>query len=238
MQTIQAKHKQLKASVQFKVRPNTSDQKAIAQVYEIQSYRRKKFFVEPGEKWLDLGANVGAFSVYAAQYGNPVIAYEAESTNFEITKNNFELNLVAGAVKHAAIVPDNYGPDEITLNVHTNNRPMALRRHSIYKPKKDFVQVIVPAIKFGDLRKTGHDCIKMNIEGVEIEIVKQCQDFSWIKKMVFEWSFDKEPNVDVLRDALAKLRTHFSYVDINRTLADNLKKWTFYPPNAFIYCIR
>lgn len=238
LQPFTIKHKQLKTDAQFFVRPGTSDVKAIEQVYRIQSYRRKAFAVEPGDKWLDMGANVGAFSVYAGQYGCEVISVEAEAVNAELTRMNIEANGRPARVLQQAVVPDDFVGDTIRFHVHTANRPMALRRHSIYQPKKDFTTVDIPCRRFSTFAALGHDCVKMNIEGVEIAVLMAAHDFGWVRKMVLEWSFDKDPKIATLDSAMAKLRQHFSYVDINRKITPGLKEWTFYPPNAFIYCIK
>ena len=231
-------HKQLKTPANFMIRPDTSDIKSVAQVYKIQSYRRKTFQVGSNEKWLDMGSNIGAFGVYAGQMGSEVIAFEAERQNADLTKMNLDLNNVRSRVIHAAIMPDSHDQDFVEFHVFQSNRPMAQRRHSIYQPKKDSIIKKVPAVRFGDCKKYGYDCIKMNIEGVEIPILVGDPDLSWVNKMVLEWSFDKEPRIEVLRSVLSTLKKRFRYVDINRSIKPDMVTWNFYPPNAFIYCIK
>ncbi len=240
MELVEAKivHKQLKRTAEFFVRPNTSDIKAVEQVYNIQSYKRKSFVVSGEDKWLDLGSNVGAFSVYAGQYGCPSIGYEANKDNCHIANLNLTHNGVVGKVINGAIVPDDHKAKTVQFFEFRSNRPLALRRHSIYQPKKDYDIVNVPAVRFSALAKHKHDCVKMNIEGAEVPIMVADTDFSWVRKMALEWSFDKEPKISVLRDVLRQLRRQFRYVDINRKITPDMVTWNWYPPNAFIYCIR
>jgi len=221
----------------FIVRDETSDVKAIEEVYKKNSYQRKIFKVQPGERWLDLGSNIGAFSVFAFSKGCQVVSYEAEPDNAEITRNNISLNGYAGEVYHKAIVADSYPSSSIDLYV--SSRPMALRRHSVFPHKKDFVKVSVPTIGFSELLQKHRDyrCLKMNIEGVEIDILKERPDLSGIDKLVFEWSFDKDKKISTLKETLLYLKSQFSYVDMNKKIPNSLT-WDFYPPNAFIYAIK
>lgn len=225
----------------FLVRPDTSDIKAVGEVFKNNSYQRKQFKIEPGEKWLDMGANIGAFSVFAAHVGCEVVSFEAESLNAEATVKNLTLNGFRPQVHQCAIVPDSYVGN--TISFFVLSRPMALRRHSIVQPKKDFVRVEVPALRWSDaLRQNpGFDCVKLNIEGVEVDIMREAPQFDGVRKMVFEWSFDKDPEIATCVAMLAKLRRYFRYVDISKPVervGQTHARWDFYPPNAFVYAIR
>jgi FkbM family methyltransferase len=229
----QIRRKKEKITGQFQIRPNTSDEKSILEVWKKNSYQRKEFRVEPGERWLDLGSNIGAFSVYAGLRGCDVIAFEADEYNAQATEANITLNRVSGVVVRAAIMHDDY--ESNTVDFYVNSRPMALRRHSVYQPKKDFVVQSIPAIRFGDLPLDRVDAIKMNIEGAEIDLLERVRDYRGVKKFVFEYSFDKDPSIARFKSILARLRTHFDYVDHNKHVPDAVN-WIHYPPNIFVYC--
>lgn len=47
---------------------------------------------EPGAVFYDLGASVGAFSIYAAKKGAQVFAFEAEAQNYAVAEKNHFLN--------------------------------------------------------------------------------------------------------------------------------------------------
>src|ERR1700692_1595491 len=72
----------------------SSDEQAIAEVLVRRCYRRARlgFDVEPGESWLDLGANIGAFAAYCRLQGAVVTCYEPDPENFEILKLNVDVN--------------------------------------------------------------------------------------------------------------------------------------------------
>src|SRR5207344_2312360 len=71
-------------------RPGTSDENALIEVINKKAYRRGsvKFDVERGERWLDLGANIGAFALYARSKGATVECYEPMPDCFAILKKN------------------------------------------------------------------------------------------------------------------------------------------------------
>src|SRR5688500_14823548 len=159
----------------FLIRPGTSDEKAILEVWKKNSYQRKEFQVEPGERWLDLGSNIGAFTVYAGLKGCQVQSYEADAYNAQATMDNAALNGLATTVLQAAIVHDDF--EENHVKFYVNSRPMALRRHSIYQPKKNFDVVSVPAVRFSNLPLRSCDAVKMNIEGAELDLLERVRDF-------------------------------------------------------------
>ena len=245
MERVGYKRAKQTAMLNFDVRQGTSDIKAVEEVFKNNSYQRKSFKVEKGDRWIDMGANIGAFSVMAnAISGNPVVSFEADETNAQITAHNIKTNGFSPDVKRAAVMPNDHPGSTVTFYV--SHRPMALRRHSIYQPKKDFQAMTIPAMRFSDCveygrSRIGADCIKFNIEGVEIPIIRSL-DFEssivGIKKIVLEWSFDKEPKMAVLHETLARLRQIFTYVDCNKKINIPNETWPFYPPNLFIYAMR
>lgn len=217
------------------MRPETSDFKAVLEVWKKNSYQRKSFQISSGERWLDLGSNIGAFSVYAGSKGGKILAYEADEFNAGATEENMQLNAINGRVIRAAIMPDTYLDPDVTFYV--NSRPMALRRHSVYQPKKDFVAIKVPAVRWGSLPFSEYPNVKMNIEGSEIELLEAAQNFDGIQKLVFEYSWDKDPSIARFQAIIAKLKQHFTTVDYNKTIPAG-PKWVHYPPNIFVYCLR
>lgn len=223
----------------FHVRPDTSDPKSVDEVFKNNSYRKKHFTIEPGERWVDMGANIGAFSVLAVRLGADLKAsYEADATNVGLAAHNIEINGAMPRVIHAAIVPDSHRGDTITL--HTNSEPLSLRRHSILKARKKSTPVQVRAVRFSDaVREAGADCIKMNIEGAEIPILAEASGFAGLRKLVFEWSFDVERSIPKFKAMLDKLKLQFNDVQLSKgNIPWGLPTYDFFPPNVFVYAMR
>lgn len=71
-------------------RPGTSDLNVLKEVLEQRAYRSVKhqFDVDKGEHWLDLGANIGAFTIYCLDKGASVTAFEPNKNNFTLLFQN------------------------------------------------------------------------------------------------------------------------------------------------------
>lgn len=224
----------------FLVRPNTSDAKALEETIDRDTYRlpRKGFGVEPGDRWADVGANVGGFAVLAARYLNAgaVLAVEAEPVNAAITANNLAVNGLAGRATAVWAAVVSGAPPDATVELHTNTEALSLRRHSVYKARRNSTPLSVPAVPPAWLLEHGYECWKLNIEGAEIPIL--CgPEVADARKVVAEWSFDVDKRVGTLRRALANLGRYFDNVHCTRSLAGlaDGDPWPHYPPNAFVY---
>ena len=72
-------------------RKNTTDEKVIIEILDKKAYKKKKigFDVEPGDVWLDGGAQIGIFAEYAAINGcKKIYCYEPEQSNYELLGKN------------------------------------------------------------------------------------------------------------------------------------------------------
>lgn len=229
--------KELPRQPTFQVRPGTSDEKAILEVFDKNAYRRREFQIAAGERWLDMGCNVGAFSVLAGLLGCSVRSVEAEPTNAALAARNIGANGLRPDVLHAAIVPDSHVG--ATVDLHVNTAPLALRRHSIMRARKKSSAVVVPARPFSSFLGQGFDCIKLNIEGAEVPILLEHQDWSPVRKIVFEWSFDAEPRMAILRQVMQRLEAAFPLVMLSKgNLPWGMETYPFFPPNVYIFCMR
>ncbi len=236
---LTAKHPLLKGRpFLFDVREGASDHKTLREIFEDKIYSKPSigFLVQPDDQWADLGGNVGAFSVFAGAVAKRVVSFEAEPNNAAIVKKNLLKNgLDQVEVKHCAVVPDSYSKKSVTLNVCLS--PNHFWMHTLMKTNRKTKRVEVPAMRFSDVLAMGFDCLKIDIEGAEIPILKEKPDLSTVRKLVFEWSFDKEPRLQVLREVLAYLKTQFDVVS-GAKLSETSDLWTFYPPATNYFCIK
>jgi FkbM family methyltransferase len=208
-------------------RPNTSDLSAIDEVIEKRSYERKYFRVLPGETWVDLGGNIGAFTVLAAYLGAIVKTYEPDPLSIEMIKKNLLANKLTAQINQAGVVGD--GRNTGFLSISKTGKYW---RNSLYKDCGGGT-IKVPLVKFDDV-VVESDCVKMDIEGAEMDIVEKMQVFP--KKLVLEWSFDIDDNIDRYRTAVSRLRNNYPNVRADK-IADKHTIWqkTWFPHAKMIY---
>ena len=78
----------------FKYRANTTDENIINEILNKQAYRKKKinFFIEEDDVWLDGGAHIGFFSLYASKNNaKKIYCFEPEKENFSLLQQNIEM---------------------------------------------------------------------------------------------------------------------------------------------------
>lgn len=238
---VRALHPLFKVPLEFRfdARKNSSDKKTIREVFEDKIYIKPsiEFTVEPEDRWADLGGNIGAFSVLAGAIAKEVICFEAEPNNCKIITANLSKNdlLSKVTVRHAAVVPNSHKAKSVNLNVCT--KPEHFWMHTIMASTKESRFLQVPAVPFSDVLTAGVDCIKMDIEGAEIPILREKPSLKTIRKLVFEWSFDKDPRIKVLKEVLEYLRTEFDVVS-GRQLPEFTDIWNRYPPATNYFCLK
>lgn len=219
--------------LKFQVRPGTSDEQAIKEVVTNAAYQRRYFQIESGERWLDLGANIGAFACFAAQKGAVVEAYEPEPDNAAQTALNLRLNGYPETVHQVAVVADTETRDH--LNLYLSNTDYGLWRHSLYKTKnKRAIQV--PVVRISSLLENC-DGIKMDIEGAEIDILNSLSDYRNVRKLCFEYHFDVNDSIPLFISIMGKLKQTFTEVRHGK-MPDGLEHYKFYPPARIVFCWR
>jgi FkbM family methyltransferase len=115
-----------------------------------------------GDRVLDLGANVGVYSVLAAARGARVTALEPDPDTFAWLARNtapFAVDCRRGAVVARA-----------TAEVALVRDPRGDTANHIARPG-DPEGVRVPAIAFAELLAEGYDLVKLDVEGAEFELL-------------------------------------------------------------------
>lgn len=215
----------------FDVRPDTTDAKAIHEVVDQRVYLQRGVTIERGERWLDLGGNIGSFSVMAAALGAEVFAYEAHPDNARMLSHNLKINGLHGHVEHAAVLAEPEGP-LVELFVASSGRN--LYRHTII-PTLRRQSIPVPTVAFNDiLDRYQPDGIKLDIEGAELAILDTCR-FDGVQKMAFEYHFNADRVVANLMARMERLRRWFDHVE-TRKMPANSPTWDFYPDACIVSC--
>ena len=79
------------------------------------------------------------------------------------------------------------------------------------------------------------DCVKMDVEGSEFELLEDVQIYSGLKKLVFERGFDVDPSIDRFYAKCEELKKVFKHVRHSTYKAgEKIHHW--FPPCTKVFC--
>jgi FkbM family methyltransferase len=131
------------------------------------------FIPTPGSKVVDLGANVGLFSLLCAKLGAKVLAVEAQSGFITIARNNFALNGVENRIQliHAMVGG--------STGVFSKKELRKASSHWIDDPPEVSIEKLIHT--FYGQKQIIH-LLKIDIEGSEFDLLKK--DTDWLEKIL------------------------------------------------------
>lgn len=218
----------------FVVRENTSDFKAIKEVVIDASYERSGFAIEAGETWIDIGSNCGAFAVLAASRGASVIAFEPDPENASIARANIEANRLSRYAKvNEAGVTEREDAAELAFYRNTANGN--LWRNSLHRKWRGGETIKVKTVPVGPYWKSTN-CVKLDAEGIEMPILEKYAEVR-VKKLVFEWSFDIDVSIPRFEKAIATLKRTYPNVTYSG-YAKGYTEWqaSWFPACRTVWC--
>src|SRR5258708_4586206 len=121
---------------------------ATREIYEPMETRLFKKEIKPGQTVLDIGANIGYYTLIAAKLVGPsgkVYAFEPDPTNFKILKKNVERN------GHSNVVLVNQAVADKNKKVRLYLNPANKGDHRIYDSKDGRSSIAVRTIRLDDL---------------------------------------------------------------------------------------
>jgi len=129
--------------------------------YETDLIQRQ---VKNGDVVVDVGANIGYYTVLLAQKAKKVYAFEPDSINFEILEKNIKTNNLKNVVAIKAAV----GSREGKLKLYKSKENFG--DHKLYGEEKEKEEVKI--IKLDDFIKEPIDLIKIDTQGWEPEVIE------------------------------------------------------------------
>lgn len=127
------------------------------------------FQIQPDDVIVDIGANIGCFSLLAsnrAKFGK-VYSYEPGTENFLYLKRNLKLNNIANCFAYQNCISSTSGKKKLFLEPGGNN--------SLYQNKKNDFSIEVEGMTLQDIIFQNNiekiDFLKMDIEGGEYEVL-------------------------------------------------------------------
>lgn len=212
----------------FCAREGTSDKKTFDEVIVKQTYKRKYFEIKAGESWVDLGGNVGAFTLTAIKAGAKVVVYEPDPFNCKMIEKNLKANGFEADIRQKAVVCSD--AKKMKMFVGNNNQ---VWRNSLYKNWGN-QSFDVDCVHFSEVINSNIN-LKMDIEGAEMDILEAMGDYP--KRMVYEWSFDVDPDIDRYRSIVDKLSLVYGQVKAPK-YSEDYSVWpdSWFPPCANVFC--
>jgi FkbM family methyltransferase len=142
--------------------------------YEPELTASIKRLLPAGGVFVDLGANEGWFSVVAAKAVGPngrVIAIEPQSRLRAILEANFQLNRLRNVTLSQVAVGGSEGEATFHLSSNVNTGSSGMVRTTKYPVPTETARVVTLEHLMDSLSVARVDCLKMDIEGSEWDVV-------------------------------------------------------------------
>ena len=188
-----------------KVRPQTSDRGIVNEIWANKIYTPKSFDIKQSDIIVDIGANIGIFSILAAKKAKngKVFAFEPINKNFKRLNENIKLNNLKNIISFKKAVSNKN--KKIELFISNDNEG----GHSIYANlTKSKNKQIVNALSLKNIFKENNlkniDFLKIDCEGGEYDILLNSKkELKKINKISMEvHNLNKEKNIKTLKKFL------------------------------------
>lgn len=174
------------------------------EVPEINAWRRA---LRPGDLFVDVGANVGAYTIWALERGCEVIAIEPDAWAVEQLRANLALNGYAADVRRAAVA-DVAGSVRVTTGLGVLNRIVLGDEPGV---ATEAVQAVTLDDVLGARAAAG---VKVDVEGAELLVLRGAEralSERRIALLQLEWVGSSEATVGESRAAVADLLARHGY---------------------------
>ena len=193
------------------IREETSDEFVANEILKGNTYR--KLNVSSSDIVLDIGLNIGAFTIQALGKGATVFSFEPEPENFRIAQYNLDMNGFKNdfTLYNKAVIGTDDKERPFSINVKRNKGAHSL----VAKRGRD--TTIVSCENINDiLKRIRPTVIKMDIEGGEYECIKAVEDFYEVREFILEFHhahLNDTKTREKYNEILDILRGHFQIVD-------------------------
>ena len=236
--------------------PNDAFRLSIYGIHGTHDFKIIKNNVKDGDNVIDLGANIGYFTLILAKLVGPtgkVFAFEPDPRNLTLLKKNVEYN----NYKNVIVVPKAVSNVNDKCTLYVGQKTFGQNR--IYKPEKTDTQKFIPmdseTIRLDDFFKANNlldkiSFIKMDIEGSEFlalsgmkEILKLNKNIKIFTEVETSYLEDAGSSYDQFIDVLTENKFTLSLAD-NRNEAlikvdrSQLKKILSSGDSVNILCVK
>jgi FkbM family methyltransferase len=173
----------------FNIRNGKVDIAVINEVLTEQTYSR---FITPDIKdnWLDIGGQIGTFTIDIADKVAKVVTYEPEKDNFLFLTRNIAENKVENVeIVNKAVVGDDSTEMELNSGEAIDGIPYNTGGYSLIDKKGNLMQKVQCENINEIVKKHKINKIKIDCEGSEYPILKAL-DFTGIEEIILEYHFN------------------------------------------------
>lgn len=199
------------------------------EIFTNKNYEKPRlgFSVKEGEVWLDCGANIGVFSVWAEKKkGAIVYGFEACEENTQIAQHNLQLNGCKSKVFTGFVKSVGEGKTKVGFNEKTPARSSAFHGSSARG---------VPNICLNDLiAKYKPNGIKIDIEGGEFDLLDKGINLEGVSSVVLEYHFRFDKNCIPARKRIEPLMKKFKHHSVPKCVFD-LDQWMGWQDAIFYF---
>ena len=168
--------------------------------------------VGPGNVILDVGANIGYYSIMLANIvgsNGKIYALEPEPTNYQTLKKNITLNKLENIIEPYQMgASDTNSPRFLYRSKYSNMHSFILPENDILDIKNPKSQIEIKMTNLSDFisNKEAIDMLRMDIEGYEVEVLLGLQNAiknnTWTGKILFECHFKKYNEAHSIKNKL------------------------------------
>jgi len=137
---------------------------------------------------IDAGAHIGKYTLLASKKASQVIAIELENQNHEILLKNLKLNEIKNVQLINAALASNESYD---LQIGEDSST----HHIIKSTGKNKMNIVSLDEVLNYSKKEKIDLLKMDIEGMELEVLKKSKEIKRIIHAIIEIHNDNELNI-------------------------------------------
>ncbi len=173
-------------NAKFYVRNNV-DKYIIDEIWKNNEYSMfPDFDIKKDDVVIDIGANVGAFTVYASLLAKEVFAFEPEKENYEMLRKNIQLNSLKNVNLFNSVVSSVSG----RIKLYLTNIPCS---YGIFKMGNSLADADVKSVTLKEIfdsnKITRCNLLKIDTEGSEYDILASLpkEYFGLIDRIVLEY---------------------------------------------------
>jgi FkbM family methyltransferase len=184
--------------ISLELRPDTQDEDmARKEVFSNYYLKYGNLEIKEGDTVLDLGANIGSFSIAAAILGaKKIVAVEPCPDSITLLEHNLETNKELFSEPVTIFRGGIMGNGESKAPLYLSNDPHGSGGHTLNLPESEnpeshkSVEVAVTSLDELIKNTIGDgivDFLKLDIEGAEYEVLMTCQSLPRIRQISLEW---------------------------------------------------